>query len=121
MKHQTLLWLIVIAGAALLILYATTQYNEARADRLHAEAAIIRAQSQARLDATSANLPYLILGVTTVFSSALIFLGVTIYLKAAPPPPHIETHTIILLPADLTRRQQYQALTQLTQLQRGDQ
>ena len=107
---QLFLWLIVILGLVMLIIYGLTAYNEAAAHKAYAQgqarAMVIAAQGQARLDAAQANainqgamLPYVVLGLSVL----IVCGGITVLLilkQAAPPAQHIieiETRTIILL------------------------
>jgi len=54
-------WAMAIIIASAILLAAVGYNSESAARRAHAQAAVIRAQSQARLDATSAYLPYVAL------------------------------------------------------------
>lgn len=92
--------IILIVAVALVI--AASGYNAARqTQRAHAEAAVIRAQSQARLDATSAHLPYVVLGTGLIIGGGLVLLGCVVVWSThhgnaqhVPPTRVIETRII---------------------------
>lgn len=114
---DALTWAIAIIVAIAIMLAAAGYHNETAAQRAYAQAAIIRAQSQARLDATSAFLPYVaIVAVAGLGVSALTVAGLVIYKwgEAAPnhSPNHItETRTIILLQPGQSRRELWQTIS----------
>lgn len=123
-------FLIVILVLGVLILFGWARLNDAEANRADAQAAaerargearamIIEAQAESRLHSAQAaaitlasNLPYAVIGVGTVavlaiFIGSLIFL---VWLRQSAPiypqqPRRIETRTIILLPAGMSRRE----------------
>ncbi len=111
-------WLVVILATVAAILFALDQVNQSAAERAYAQAAVIRAQSQARLDATSAHLPYVIIGVSMIFGSALVVLGVAILQQGhvrsneALHYPLIERQVIIVIaPADQPRGQMWRQIS----------
>jgi len=120
---QFLLWLIVILGLVSLILYASTAYNEAAANKYYAQgqarAMVIAAQGQARLDAAQAGavtlaamLPYAVLGLSVLVTFGGLALLLVLKQAAAPVQRviKIETRTIILLQPGQSRRQVWRAL-----------
>ena len=115
---ELFLWLIVILGLIALLLYAGTKFNESAADKYYAQgrarAMIIEAQGQARLDTTTALMPYLTLGLIAIFGSAILILAVVI-LREKRPVERIETRYIILLPQG-SKRQMYQALGRIDEI-----
>lgn len=107
-------YLIVTLALIALILFAADQVNQSAAQRLAAEAIVIRAQSQARLDATSANLPYVAIAVSAIFGSAIIGLGAVIY-KASDQPVQpqqiIERHVIVMITPPGPRREAWKRIS----------
>lgn len=109
-------WLIAGIVAVAILMAAIGYNNQSAATRAHAEAAIIRAQAQARLDATSANLPYVVIGVVALMGLCTLTLaGLVLYKWGDSPanqPPHIiETRTIIMLQPGQSRRDLWQTIS----------
>jgi hypothetical protein len=113
---DTLVWIVTIIISIAFLLWCVGYNNETAAQRAYAEAAVIRAQSQARLDATSAYLPYVaIVAVAGLGVSALAVAGLVLYQwGAAPnhPPRVIETRTIIILQPGQSRRELWRTVSE---------
>lgn len=109
-------WLIIIMAMMALVMFAADQVNQSAAERSYARAAVIRAQGQARLDATAAFLPYVIVAVSVAFGSSLIAIGLVILSRPgiAPQPQRlIERQVIIVIaPSDQPRRQVWRQVSE---------
>jgi amino acid permease len=114
-----LTWLIAIIVAAAALMWATAQNNEAAARRAYAAAAMVREQSQARLDLATALMPYFAL--TAVIVVTLATVAIVIYALArsgdrTQPTRLIETRTIILLAPGQSRRDVWRQLSQAAEV-----
>lgn len=93
----------------IILLLAIERANSAAAERAHARAAVIRAQSQARLDASAAYLPYVAIAVSTAFASSLVALGVALVVRADVRREYearvIERQVVVLVGAGSSRRE----------------
>jgi hypothetical protein len=123
---KLLTYFIVLIATIGFVLIAADNVNRSATERAYAQAAVIRAQSQARLDATSAHLPYVVigsvalLGVVTLVVAALVVARWGDNGQVAQTPRIIETRTIIILPAGSGRRAMWERVGEARRLGSGE-
>lgn len=110
-----IIWAIAIIIAIAIFLTASGFNAERQAERAYAQAAIIRAQSAARLDLSAALMPYVIIGTVALMSIVAMTLAVFALMKLGQRQPQkspklIERQMIILIQPGQSRREVYQML-----------
>jgi hypothetical protein len=109
-----LTWLIAIVIAAAMFLAASGFNAERQAERAYVQAAIIRAQSAARLDLSAALMPYAVIGIVALMAIVALTLAAIalVRLGQAPQAPRlIERQMVILIPPGLSRREAFEMLS----------
>lgn len=108
-----LTWFILLVLVAALFALALGFNAERQAERAYAQAAIIRAQSAARLDLSAALMPYAVIGIVALMAIVALTLATIALVKLGQPgqsPQLIERQMIILIQPGQTRREVYQML-----------
>lgn len=141
--NKLLSWLVVIGGLVAVILLALAQYNDAKAERFYARAAVVQAQGQARLDTLAGIAGIIGAGFPHVVTIALVVLVVCIVvlfviwikeladsrayrlalMRQSQPAERvierIETRTILMIPPpNLSRRQFFRMVSQAEEIHR---
>ncbi len=117
---NSLVWLVTISASIAFLLFALGFNAERQAERAYAQAAIIRAQSSARLDLATALMPYTIIGAVALMAIvALVLATMAIVRLGQPQPPRvIETRTLILLQPGQTRRDAWRQMSEIRLLEK---
>ena len=116
---KILTWLIAIIITAAVWTVALGFNAERQAERAYAQAAIIRAQSAARLDLSAALMPYAIIGIVAVLAVIALALATIALVKLGQPqqlqqPPRlIERQMIVLIQPGQSRREVYKMLSNI--------
>jgi hypothetical protein len=111
-----LTWLIAIVIAAAMFLAASGFNAERQAERAYAQAAIIQAQSAARLDLSAALMPYAVIAVVALMAIVALTLAAIalVRLGQAPQgqrPQIIERQMVILIQPGQSRREVFEMLS----------
>jgi hypothetical protein len=113
---DTLTWLIAIVIAAAAFLAASGFNAQHQAERAYAQAAIIQAQSAARLDLSAALMPYAVIAVVALMAIVALTLAAIalVRLGQAPQgqrPQIIERQMVILIQPGQSRREVFEMLS----------
>jgi hypothetical protein len=109
-----LTWLIAIIISIALLLLAFGFNAERQAERAYAQAAIIRAQSAARLDLSAALMPYAVIAIVAFMAIMALALATIALVRLSQPqqsPRLIERQMIVLIQPGQSRREVYQMLS----------
>jgi hypothetical protein len=109
-----LLWLIALIVSAAIFTTALGFNAERQAERAYAQAAIIRAQSAARLDLSAALMPYAVIAIVAFMAIVALALATIALVKLGQPqqsPKLIERQMIVLIQPGQSRREVYQMLS----------
>lgn len=130
---QLLVWLIVILAFAGLLALASARADDARTNRIYAQAHLIGAQSSARQDLLAGLMPYTVLGlaalggiitIVALTGGVVALIGGVVAIVAmwserpqAAPPRIIERQMVILMQPGQTRRETWQQLSEIKLLE----
>lgn len=118
---QVLMWSIVILALAGLLALASARADDARANRIDAQARLVGAQSSARQDLLVGLMPYALLGLVTITGGTITIVALT-WPRPTPPAQTqiierriierriIERQMVILIQPGQSRRKVYQVL-----------
>jgi hypothetical protein len=107
---------IVVLATVGFIVFSVGGCYQAKAEREYARAAVIAAQGQARLDTLAGITPILVIALMAIIVFGLLLLALR-YADRQPPTvtriERVETRTIILIPATMSRREMWRQLERI--------
>jgi cytochrome bd-type quinol oxidase subunit 2 len=108
-------WLILLVLVGALFSLALGFNAERQAERAYAQAAIIRAQSAARMDLSAALMPYAVIGVVALMAVTALTLATVALVKLGQPGqsdrPRLIERQIIMIQPGQSRREVYKMLS----------
>lgn len=100
-----------------------TEKNNSQAAVMNAQTGLIAAQSESRLNASQAALPYAVMGVGLTVTGVVVLVALMVVAKSAPAQPpapllpaRIEKQIIWVIPAGMSHREFWQTLSKSTSI-----